>query len=198
MGYTNETMQRVESVIQRWGCKTIVDLGAQNNYSQPILPAPYMEDWYKNKGLAYVAIDISGENGALVVDLAYPMEQNIGEFDMLVDAGTSEHVGICGFFDMAAIYNCWKTKHDLVKKHGVMINENPKSGNWPGHGFNYYTIEFYQKLAAKCGYNIVELGEHPAMGNVTDGWNVHCILEKINNYPFISLGEFLQCGIKQS
>ena len=195
MGYTNETLQRVEYAIANYNIKTIVDFGAQNNYSVP-LPAPYMKDWYLERGIEYVAIDISGENDSMIVDLAYPMEQNIGEFDLLVDAGTSEHVGIDGKHAVSAIYNCWKTKHDLLKAGGIMINENPKTGNWPGHGFNYYTTEFYHNLCVACGYRMIELGEHAAMGNITDGWNVHCVFQKMDNKPFISIEEFATLGIQ--
>jgi hypothetical protein len=39
-------------------------------------------------------------------------------------------------------------------------------------------MEFYSEFARLAGYEIVEIGEHAAMGNVTDGWNVYAILHK--------------------
>jgi len=196
MGYTSETIHRVEHIISTHGIRTVVDLGAQNNYSQPHLPAPYMSEWYLNRNIDYVAIDINGENGSLPLNLAMPLPDDIGQFDMLVDAGTSEHVGVDGAFSKWAIFQCWKNKHELVKPGGFMICENPKTGNWPGHGFNYYTEEFYTRLAKYCNYEILELGQHPAMGNVTDGWNIHCIIRKREDNLFMSIGDFEKCEIQ--
>jgi hypothetical protein len=111
-----------------------------------------------------------------------------------VDAGTSEHVGTNGKHDIKAIYNCWKNKHNLVKVGGFIVSENPKTGNWPGHGFNYYTTDFYKLLAGFGDYSLIDLGEHPAMGNTTDGWNVYCVMQKTKE-EFISLEKFKKCGI---
>lgn len=173
----------------------ICDLGAQNNYTFA-LPAPYTKDYYEQRGITYIAIDISGENGSFAIDLAYPLEDDLGKFDLLVDAGTSEHIGIDGKHSLEAIYNCCKTKHELLKVGGFMVNENPKSGHWPGHGFNYYTLNFYNMLAELQGYKMIDLGEHAAMGNTRDGMNVHCVLQKINDEPFMDIHKFKLCDIK--
>lgn len=201
MGYTSQTISRVTSIIAHNAIRRVIDLGAQNNYSLSIPEggsAPYMSEWYQSQDIDYAAIDLSAENNSLPIDLALPVDDELGQFDLLVDAGTSEHIGIGGKYFDTAIYNCWKTKHNLVKPGGYIISENPKTGNWPGHGFNYYTTEFYTRLATLCHYDIIELGEHPAMGNTTDGWNIHCILRKKEDTPFISSKDFATCGIKQS
>lgn len=195
MGYTNETLKRIIPLLEQHRITSVIDLGAQNNYTIP-LPAPYMKEWYEARDIAYTAIDISGENGSFALDLAYPLEDNLGQFDLLVDAGTSEHIGIEGKFDPHAIYNCWRTKHELVKAGGYMVNENPKSGHWPGHGFNYYTMEFYMRLQVKQGYKMLDIGEHPAMGNITDGMNIHSVFQKVNDNPFMSFEKFMECGIQ--
>jgi hypothetical protein len=205
MGYTKHTIDLVEELIIKFSPGKVIDLGAQNNYAQPNLPAPYMSDWYKEKGIEYLAIDINRENGAIPMDLSKkqtmgdvkPIYEKFGTYqcDMLVDAGTSEHVsGPNGKHSITAIYNCWKTKHDLLKPGGIMLNENPKTGHWPGHGCNYYTQDFYHKLAELQGYDIIYMEENAAMGNVTDGWNITCILIK-PEAPFISIEEFITCGI---
>ncbi len=195
MGYTNETIARVERILNQYQINSVLDLGAQNNYSGTEQPAPYMREWYEKKGINYVSIDINGEHGALPFNLSKPITADLGKFDLVVDAGTSEHIGEDGKFDIFAIYNCWKTKHHLLKYEGIMINENPKSGNWPGHGFNYYTEFFYRTLAGLCNYEILELGEHAAMGNVTDGWNVHSILLK-KDHTFPRIEDFELCQIQ--
>ena len=42
MGYTGFTISLVETVLAQGEVKNVIDLGAQNNYAQPTLPAPYM------------------------------------------------------------------------------------------------------------------------------------------------------------
>jgi hypothetical protein len=171
----------------------VVDLGAQNDYRVP-LPAPYTKDSYY-AGKDYEAIDISGEHGSTPLDLSL-LHKFSKQFDLLVDAGTSEHVGTNGRHNIKAIYNCWKNKHNLVKVGGYIISENPKTGNWPRHGFNYYTEAFYLCLAQICGYNLISVGSVAAMGNYTDGWNVYSVLQKTKE-EFCSLTEFKSCGIKK-
>ena len=193
MGYTHKTIELIDLIIDK--VQTVVDLGAQNDYRHPTLPAPYVKDtYYANKN--YVAFDISGENGSKPYDLSQLHDFGV-QYDLLVDAGTSEHVGDNGKFGWKAIYNCWKNKHNLVKVGGFIVSENPKTGNWPGHGFNYYTTDFYKKLAGFGDYSLIDLGEHPAMGNTTDGWNVFCVMQKTKE-EFITFEKFKQCGIATS
>lgn len=197
MGVTSIDVEKLEIILNDYPIKSVIELGAQNNYAQPKLPAPYMSEWYTAKGIEYQSIDLSAENNCLVIDLSkpyYPEKQ----YDLVTDFGTSEHVGVNGKHNIEAIYNCWKTKHDLLALNGIMVNENPKTGNWPGHGFNYYTNEFYTRLCLLNQYYILELTEIAAMGNITDGWNVYCSLKKKNFGPFITLEEFKTCGIKTS
>lgn len=192
MGYTAFSVEVLNKLITEFKPKSVLDYGAQNMYNQPVLPAPYAKDWYEGMGIKYTAIDISGENGSLPINLSEPMV-NFDQFDLVVDCGTSEHCGINGKHEPWAFYNAIKNKHDLLKAGGIMFSENPKTGNWPGHGFNYYSQEFYRQLAALNGYELLELGEVAAMGNTTDGWNVYCVLKKINDNLFISFEEFQQC-----
>mgnify|MGYP000173811548 CR=1 FL=1 len=196
MGVTSTDIEKLEILIKKYCIRSVIELGAQNNYSIP-LPAPYMSEWYRERGIEYESIDLSAENGCLVVDLSKPYTPE-RQYDMVTDFGTSEHVGWDGKHDIEAIYNCWKTKHDLLKVGGIMVNENPKTGNWIGHGFNYYTLDFYNRLTDLCGYAIIETCEIPAMGNTTDGWNVYCSFIRRNDRQFITLEEFKTCGIKLS
>lgn len=210
MGITSFSIELIER--NKGNAKTIIELGAQNLYNQPILPAPYAHEWYLKNGFEeYDCIDLSKENNCIELDLSKPInyatypfmrmdreDEMIEEYDLVTDFGTQEHIGNNGIHDPEAFYNCWKIKHDLFKKDGVMINENPKTGSWPGHGFQYMTLDFYLRLAELCGYKILELGEHPAMGNVTDGWNIYCVLKKQNNNSFISLEEFKTLDFRTS
>jgi hypothetical protein len=186
MGITSFSISLIEKY--KNGAKNVCELGAQNLYDRDYgINFPYADKYYSAKGMDYTCIDINGENGAIELDLENPQEI-VDQYDLVTDFGTSEHV--------RNSYNTHKVIHELTKEGGIIIRENPKSGNWPGHGFNYYTKSFYEKLAEACGYEILELGEHPAMGNTIDGWNVYCVLKKVNGEKFISKSKFDKCGIQ--
>lgn len=137
--------------------------------------------------------------------------------DLVTDFGTSEHVVQMDNYTSVAFhegyinsiypdgvkdielgfYNCWLNKHNLLSIGGAMINVNPKTGHWPGHGYSYYTQEFYKELCKITGYKILLLEEHAAMGNVTDGVNVVCILEKTSD-EFPSFKEFKKLDFRKA
>ena len=198
MGYTTFTKQLVEKYIQEYSPKSVLDLGSQNDFSGPNLPAPYISLWYQGKGIHYECVDLNGENNAFVWDLSKLPDAIKGghEYDFVVDAGTSEHVGDNGKFGWEAIYNCWLNKWNLLKVGGIMISENPLEGNWPEHGFNYYNQSFYTKLSSIADCKLLETGKHAAMGNVTDGWNVYAVLQKTGQ-KFMTLEEFETLPLKQ-
>lgn len=216
MGYTSFTKKKVQEIVYRYFIKEVCDFGAQNDFSGPSLPAPYISEWYKSKGIKYYCIDLNGENGACQIDLGFPIPEEF-YYDglkrkewlkidplpsckitcFLVDAGTSEHVGRNGRFDWEAIYNCWANKWNLLVNGGIMYNENPLSGNWPKHGWNYYTEDFYRELDKMLGGVVLSQGLHAACNNTIDGWNIWSII-KSNGRPFISLDEFKTLPLKQS
>jgi|SRR5688572_433739 len=195
MGITAASIELLQK--HSTGLKTVLELGAQNLYDKDYNDInPYASDWYyKNGILFYHCIDLNGENYAEQFDLSkkYDIDER---YDLVTDFGTSEHIGTDGKFNIEAIYNCWWNKHNWLNPGGIMINENPKTGNWPKHGFNYYTEEFYKLLVTYMGYEILELGSIPAMGNTRDGWNVYCVLKKITEREFIDLNYFKKLGIK--
>lgn len=197
MGITAFSISLIKKCRDHSDIKSVCELGAQNIYNQPKLPAPYASGFYKALGIDYCCIDINGENGALQIDLSKPLTEPLKTVDMVTDFGTSEHVGTDGKFDINAIYNCWKIKDGMLNVGGIMLNENPKTKNWPLHGFNYYSQLFYHRLSETGVYDILDIGEHPAMGNFTDGWNVYAILIKKKD-GFISLDVFKTLGILQS
>lgn len=195
MGVTAVDIEILEPLIKMYDPRGVIDLGAQNNYSQGGLPAPYMSDWWNAKRIDYYSIDMSGENNSINLDLSLDWEFK-PDADFVMDFGTSEHVGKAGAFSWEAIYNCWKNKHDLLRIGGLMINENPKTGNWPDHGFNYYTLEFYSQLCKMSGYVIEGIQQIPAMSNIIDGWNILCILRKLSD-KFPTLELFKRLDLRQ-
>lgn len=196
MGVTSFDIPLLEEIIKWHQPESVIELGAQNNYAQPHLPAPYMREWYQAKKINYESIDLNGEDGAFVLDLSEKIPPN-QTFDLVTDFGTSEHVGKNGEFSWEAIYNCWLNKHTLLNIGGVMFSENPKTGNWPGHGFNYYTYAFYVRLILYTDYKMLLMREHAAMNNVKDGWNVVAIMKKTSE-RFPTFEEFKTLDLRPS
>ena len=165
----------------------VLELGAQNLYASEFEGSPYADLYYKKKQCEYTCIDLNEENNALNLDLATKL--SLDKYNVVTDFGTSEHVGINGKHDAKAFYNCWLNKHNACEIGGLIISENPKTSNWPEHGFNYVTENFYRQLAYANGYEILEIGEHPAMNNTENGWNIYCVLRKTQD-KFMTLTNF--------
>lgn len=194
MGYTQFTKDKLKPYLRRG--KMIVDLGSQNDYADKF-PAPYISDWYKAATMGYWCIDLNGENGARRHDLGELQPGYVSNCDIVVDAGTSEHVGRNGEFDWTAIYNCWCNKFNLATTDGIIYSENPQTGSWPLHGFNYYTTAFYYQLADHSSLSIIDIGVHAACGNKKDGWNVWCLMAKFGN-RFPDLQQFKTFDLRTS
>jgi hypothetical protein len=93
----------------------------------------------------YTAIDFDGTPDARKLDLNYPVD--LGEqFDILVNAGTAEHIFNVGQF--------FATAHDVTRPGGLMIHVMPFRG-WLEHGFYSFNSTFYWDLAAANGYTML-------------------------------------------
>lgn len=195
MGITAFDIELLDRTIDKYKPKTVVELGAQNLYNQPLIPAPYANIYYQSKGVMYRCIDLNGENGADKIDLSSQFDVIYG-VDLVTDFGTNEHVTKPNEgFSWEAIYNCWVNKHNLLKVGGVMISENPKDGHWELHGYSYYTEDFYRELVLMCNYEIIELGTVCAMGNCETGQNIYCVMQKQSEL-FPTLEQFKTLPLK--
>ena len=93
----------------------------------------------------YTAIDFHGTPEALKIDLNYPV--SLGEqFDVLINAGTAEHI-----FDIGQFF---RSAHDLTRPGGVMVHVMPFRG-WLEHGFYSFNSTFYWDLAQANGYTML-------------------------------------------
>lgn len=195
MGYTQFTKQLIEPYLSE--VESVIDLGSQNDFSTVEMPPLFISDWYFNKSIKYMSIDLAGDNNSLKLNWCYPIPSFVGQFDLVVDAGSSEHSAIAseytnvkynenlnsiypkGDIDVErGYYECWRNKHNLCKMWGLIISENPESKSWPGHGYSYITKDFYRELTRVTDYEILELHRHPAMGNDKDGWNIFSVIRK--------------------
>jgi SAM-dependent methyltransferase len=109
---------------------------------------------YKSMGCTrYEAIDGNG-GGTILADLNFPLDAlHPGQFDLVTDVGTSEHV-----FNFA---QCWSTIHTLCKQGGIIFFEKPYQG-YPEHGFYNLHKTLFVDIARANGYQILELKEHDA------------------------------------
>lgn len=167
MGVTTHSNNLVQN--HRGNAKTMLEFGSQNTYFDS-MQMGIAKEYYASQGFDHYSLDANGEYDSEMVDLSTVL--NLEQCDIVTDFGTSEHVH--------NFYNCWLNKHNGCKVGGLIISENPKVNNWHGHGFHYVTQGFYKELAKVAGYETIELGEHPAMGNVTDGWNIYCVIKKVS------------------
>lgn len=209
MGLTSKSISILKPLIDQYHPTSVCDIGAQNLYCDrlgsddpfinskvwldgldiknlfnPFLKGnhryPFASEIWKKIGVNYLSVDLSGQNDSVQWDIAEPL-RTIQEFDFVMDYGTSEHT--------KDHYQCWRNIHDLTKIGGLMIHENPKTGNWPGHGYHYIDSDFIVALASLCNYKILLLEEWPAMGNDINGWNVITILRKLED-KFVERGQY--------
>lgn len=111
----------------------------------------FTRDFFQTKGAARVVdIDLGFKQHAKCrqkLDLGKPLGKWAGEFDLLTNYGTSEHVH--------NQYHCFKNAHDLVRTGGVMVHAVPAVGSWPGHCLFWYTLPFFSLLAGLNGYKVL-------------------------------------------
>jgi hypothetical protein len=184
MGITQLSLDRINRHLQPKSKMLII--GCQNLYNAD----NYMEiahPYFESLGHTVRSIDILGCNGSEVADLREDLKLS-PIYDIVNDCGSKEHVD-------GNLYQPFKNLHEACKVGGIMIHENPMTGNWPGHGQHYFTQKFYEQIAKDCDYEILELTEESAMGNDVDGWNVSCVLLKTSD-KFCSLKQFLKYDLK--
>ena len=194
MGVTNVTIASLFEVLpEKLKDVKVCELGDQIFY----LPEPFiyydiemkfLKSYFDLLGAQHTSIDIHGNNSVLKLDFRQPIpEPMIERYDLLTNFGFTEHV--------TDQYAAWKNINDLIKVGGKIICELPGQAKFPGHHeFPYYTMEFFQSLALKCGYEIDALRyqQHtvPLAGQV-----VWAVLTKTKS-EFITQEEFAEVEAK--
>lgn len=195
MGITDFSVTLLNKVIDQYHPKNVCELGSQQTYVAGERYGQFANWYYTLKGITeYYCIDLNGENEAIKIDLSE--EIRTSPFELVTNFGTAEHIGSDGRFSWEAIYQCFLNVHNFTKVGGIAIHENPLTGHWPGHGFQYFTEAFYKELAALTDYEILELGTTCAMGNCDTGMNVYCVLHK-HSEKFPTLDQFKTMSLYQ-
>ena len=121
---------------------TMLELGNKRNGD-----AIY-KSYFESLGYRHVSVDWNGLDGALKRDLRLPLWEELGQFDMLTNIGTTEHVdGQAGV---------WENIHRMVKVGGIYcgLTPYPDGKNWWWHGDWYPTEAFFESFASLNGWVI--------------------------------------------
>ncbi len=188
-GWLDFTFEAIGSTGLRFEALEMCELGNQH-ISVDGINFEIAKQYFESLGIRHISIDLNGEDGALVLDLSKPIqnEELLGRFDVVTNFGTSEHV--------ENQYHCFQNMHDFTKKGGLCIHAIPKIGHWKDHCEYYYDPSFFKKLAQLCDYSIVKeaiLSESPD----TDTELVCAALIKRENSEFIDQETFDALPIKQ-
>jgi hypothetical protein len=131
--------------------RTMLELG--NKFNDQV--GRSYKDWFTQVyDIDHVSVDINGLDGALALDLRYPLAPLAGRvFDMVTNIGTSEHV-------VDRQFHVWKNMWDHLAVEGHLVSITPLPGDWSWHGLWYPTEEFYDALAYRNDMAVVELSEY--------------------------------------
>lgn len=188
MGIATESYIQFLECIPQGQQLNILELGTQDIVDEPVkiaLCKSISDTYYNNSvlfklylnelGYKVTSIDIMGDRGSIPVNLCEDIDVwNLGQFDVITNYGTTEHVD--------NQYMCWKNMHKSLKVGGIMINEIPKIGNWPGHCEFYYDLKFFQEFK-NIGYEIIYNKDHIYPGN---GALIAVSMKKVKDIEFFT------------
>ena len=147
----------LERLYEAFG-KTAAQLGAppserKHAHGVELLPdaAPASIPFWTSLGFEYAAVEYGGHRSAIALDLnrdAVPPALK-SSFDLVVNAGTTEHV--------VNQDNAFRVIHDLAKPGGLMMHDVPAMGMMT-HGPISYNIQFFWLLCRDNDYEPLDLG----------------------------------------
>jgi len=154
-----------------------IDLGAPVGAENFTAAAPRSTAFWRSLGLDYAALDYNGHLDSFALDLNREQvpEQMRGTFDLVVNAGTTEHV--------ANQDNAFRVIHDLARKDGVMYHHVPVSGD-PYHGLISYSPKFFHQLYKQNDYQqrLFRIDEQDGSPDIM----VRAAYLKRNRQPFVT------------
>jgi len=139
------------------------------------------KSWFESLGYRHVSVDFDPRWADHILDLRKPLWDEFGQFDMVCDIGTAEHVdGQRGF---------WENIHNLTKVGGLYVGQHPapNSESWWWHGSHYPTEEFYESFAELNGWRIERMGRGLKVPNE----NLYVRMRRIEDKAFTMPDESL-------
>jgi hypothetical protein len=157
----------------------MLELGNQH-ITEPCIPERTGSAYYANRCASHTSVDLNGLDGAVELDLAkvVTIPGWTGYYDIITNAGTTEHVE-----PKTGQYCCFRNIHEWLRTGGIAVHIVPDAheleskGCWKGHCNNYYSIEFFEMLAASNSYKLV-------LSDIRDGMIWVC-LQKVEDVPFM-------------
>lgn len=125
------------------------------------------------KARKYVSIDGNGR-GTYTHDLNLPLPKHFGQFDLVTDFGTGEHI-----FDQCQV---WMTIHYLTRVGGFIVFDRPSQGYSAHRGHCYYNSHecLFIDLAHANGYDVRKLEKK----ETTRGELIRGVFQRIGNEKF--------------
>lgn len=144
------------------------------------------KNYYLDKLEHHMSVDINGRSGSIKRDLNQEIT-DLPKANIVTNFGTSEHV--------KNQFMCFKNIHNFCKIGGIFFHFVPLVGNWKGHGFYKYDLQFFDQLSSINNYEIIENkifleGKYESPNRAM----VLCIMKKIED-NFNSSEEFYEKNI---
>ena len=113
--------------------------------------APSSRIFWESLGFSYAAVEYGGHRNSIALDLnqGHVPHDLASLFDLVVNAGTTEHV--------ANQDNAFRIIHDLTAPGGLMIHDVP-AGGMLTHGMFGYNMQFFFFLCRDNAYEVLDLG----------------------------------------
>jgi len=162
---------------------TMFECGGKVNSNVPGHKGEFItyKSYFEAIGFRHVSVDFDMRWADFRRDLRVPLWEEFGQFDMVCDIGTGEHVeGQAGF---------WANIHNLTKAGGVYVGQHPVPGGhcWWWHGIHYPTERFYESFAELNGWTIERIGYDLPVPNR----NLYVRMRKNDDRPYIMPEESL-------
>jgi len=194
LGLRRSYLQFIEDAANRtlgeFRGRRVLELGNQRIGRREGIRERTGRDWFTNRGAEHIALDFNGKDGAVALDLSRRIDRPDwrGHFDLITNAGTTEHVE-----PFAAQWECFANLHDWLRPGGIAIHIVPgieelqARGRWQNHCNNYYSAQFFADLAAANDYALVA-------STVLNDLRAVCV-QKRSDRPFASERAALLAGI---
>jgi hypothetical protein len=163
----------------------VCELGNQHTGWKFEVPVKTVLEWL---GAVHTSIDLNGLDGAWRHDLSKPLPLPlIGQFDLVTNAGTTEHV--CTSNDFRDQWQAFRSIHDLAKPRAAIMHVVPgEQGFHCGCGYAY-THGFLRDLARACKYQVAHYYDSRSDAN-----HIAALLLKQPDSRFPDMDEFLALG----
>lgn len=124
---------------------TMLELGSQKMGTY--------KEWFESLGIRHTSIDLNGRGGALELDLQEDLRDELGQFDIVTNIGTSEHV--------ERQEPLWRNIAWWPKVGGRLISSTPRpsGADWINHGRWYPTKVWYLEFCDMNGFEVIDIYE---------------------------------------